>query len=116
MPLEFTKTFTHEIKKSKFIAFAYQLETKDEVKSTLEDLKKAHPKARHICYAYKLSNTAGMSDDGEPQGTAGKPMFNLLNMKNVDNTLVVVVRYFGGKKLGAGGLIRAYVAASKEVV
>lgn len=104
------------IKKSKFIAISYEIKSKEEVKAIIDSLKTEHKDARHICYAYVTTNSAGMSDDGEPQGTAGKPIYNLLQMKNAQNKLVVVIRYFGGTKLGAGGLIRAYVAAAKEVI
>ena len=108
--------FIHEVKKSKFIAFSFHVESKEDVKKELDKLKAEYNDARHICHAYVTHNSGGMSDDGEPKGTAGKPLFNLLNLKKKENTLVVVVRYFGGKKLGAGGLIRAYVAAGKEVL
>ena len=108
--------FIYEIKKSKFIAYSFDIKTKEDVKKHLEDLKKEYSDARHICYAYVTDNTAGMSDDGEPQGTAGKPIYNLMQIKNTTNKLVVVIRYFGGKKLGASGLIRAYVKAAKEVI
>ena len=108
--------YTHIVKKSKFIAFSFDVKTVEEVKSNLKVIKKEYKDARHIAYAYLLNNTGGMSDDGEPSGTAGKPLMKLLNLKKKENTLVVVVRYFGGKKLGAGGLIRAYVAAGKHVI
>lgn len=104
------------IKKSKFIAISYDIKNKENVKEIIETLKKEYKDARHICYAYVTENSAGMSDDGEPQGTAGKPIYNLLQMKKASNKLVVVIRYFGGTKLGAGGLIRAYVNAAKEVI
>lgn len=103
-------------KKSRFIAEDHEVSTKEEVKEIVQRLKLEHRKASHVCYAYVISNSAGMSDDGEPSGTAGKPLFNLLNIKNRENTLVTVVRYYGGKKLGASGLIRAYVGAAKEVL
>lgn len=108
--------YIHEVKKSKFIAFSFDVSSKEEVKKHLEEIKNKYSDARHVCHAYITNSSAGMSDDGEPQGTAGKPIFNLMNIKKVSNKLVVVVRYFGGKKLGAGGLIRAYVAAAKEVI
>lgn len=104
------------IKKSRFIAISYDIQNKDDVKKIIDQLKKGHKDARHICHAYVTDNSAGMSDDGEPQGTAGKPIYNLLQMKKATNKLVVVIRYFGGTKLGAGGLIRAYVNAAKEVI
>ena len=110
------KKYEYIVKKSKFIALSYEIESKDDVKKHLENIKKEHSSARHIVYAYLLDNSAGMSDDGEPSGTAGKPIFNLINIKKKTNILVIVVRYFGGKKLGAGGLIRAYVSAAKEVI
>ncbi|RTZ68308.1 MAG: YigZ family protein [Tenericutes bacterium] len=108
--------YTHIVKKSKFIAYSFSIKTPKEVKEKLEEIKNEHKDARHIVYAFLTSNTGGMSDDGEPSGTAGKPLMNLLNLKKKENTLVIVVRYFGGKKLGAGGLIRAYVAAAKNVL
>lgn len=97
-----------EVKKSKFYSQAYNVQTKEEVEKILEDLQKQHKKATHICYAYVLSNTAKFCDDGEPCGTAGRPIFNVLEKKKLQNTLIVVIRYFGGVKLGAGGLTRAY--------
>lgn len=105
-----------EVKKSKFISYSFDVRTKEEVDKILEDLKQKHGNATHVCYAYILRNSAGMSDDGEPAGTAGKPLFNLLNIKNKTDKLVVVLRFYGGKKLGAGPLLRAYVAAAKEVL
>lgn len=97
-----------EEKKSKFIAYYYQLDDIEEVKLILENLRKEHKKARHIVYAYRFSNTAGKSDDKEPSGTAGLPLYNLLEKNNLNNSLLAVVRYFGGTKLGAGPLARAY--------
>ncbi len=105
-----------EIKKSKFIAYYYEVENKDEVLKLWNNLKKEHKKARHIPYAYKLTNTAGKSDDKEPSGTSANPIFQTLERNNLENKAIFVVRYFGGTKLGAGGLIRAYASASKKVV
>ena len=95
------------VKKSRFIGLLYEIHSIDDVKE--------HKKARHMPYAYKVSNTAKKSDDKEPSGTAGNPIYNILERKNMDNCLVVVIRYFGGIKLGAGGLIRAYGTAANEV-
>lgn len=108
----------YEIKKSKFYSFAYPVFSIDEVSAILDDLRNRYKDATHICYAYILTNPQAekMDDDGEPSGTAGKPMLELLKKKNIANILVVVIRYFGGIKLGAGGLIRAYTTASVEVV
>lgn len=108
--------YIHEVKKSKFIAYSFDVSSKEEAKKYLEEIKIKYSDARHICHAYITDSSAGMSDDGEPQGTAGKPIYNLMNIKKVTNKLVIVVRYFGGKKLGASGLIRAYVAAAKKVI
>ncbi|CAM9109799.1 YigZ family protein [Mycoplasma todarodis] len=111
--------FIHEIKKSKFIAHSFEVHSKMEVEEKLFEMRQQYNDASHICYAYLVNNgseMAGMSDDGEPSGTAGKPIFNIIRLKKKENILVVVVRYYGGKKLGAGGLIRAYVNASKEVI
>ena len=105
-----------EIKKSKFISYRYEIEDTSEVKKILNDLKKEHKKARHIAYAYKLGNTGSKSDDKEPSGRAGLPLFNILDKNNLDNTLLVVVRYFGGTKLGFGPLSRAYGAAGLKTI
>ncbi len=106
-------TAVYEIKKSKFLAFAYPISDKEEIMFHVKQLRQLYPDARHHCLAYILGdpkNTihAGFDDDGEPNGTAGRPMLNVLQHKTIGNVLVVVVRYFGGIKLGAGGLTRAY--------
>lgn len=103
-----------EIKKSKFIGLCYEIESVQEVKEILSNLKEAHKKARHIPYAYILSNTAGKSDDKEPTNTAGLPIYNLMVKKNLNSHLIAVVRYFGGTKLGAGNLLRAYLEAANQ--
>lgn len=102
------------IKKSRFIGIAYEVNSIDEVKEILETLKKEHKKARHIPYAYKIGNLAKKSDDKEPGNTAGGPILNIIQRKELDNILIVVIRYFGGIKLGAGGLIRAYADAANK--
>lgn len=105
-----------EIKKSKFIGLFYELDSLDEVNIILEKLKKDHKKARHMPYAYKFGNTAKKSDDKEPSNTAGLPIYNLLERKDLNNHLIVVIRYFGGIKLGAGGLLRAYLEAATKAI
>lgn len=104
------------IKKSRFISYYYEVNTIEEVKEILEELKKEHKKARHIPYAYKIDNNIKKSDDKEPGGTAGTPIYNIIEKKNLNNCLIVVVRYFGGIKLGAGGLLRAYSSGANNVV
>lgn len=112
-------TFELEINKSRFIAYKLELSSLDQVKPFLEMLKKEHKKARHVCYAYVYKNevvSEKCSDDGEPGGTAGYPILNVIKKKNLNNVLVAVVRYFGGIKLGAGGLTRAYTKACAGVL
>ena len=104
------------IKKSRFISLMYEISSKEDVDNILEVLKKEHKKARHFPYAYKLNNTAKKSDDKEPSGTAGLPIYNTIERNNLNNTLIVVIRYFGGIKLGAGGLIRAYSSAAANLL
>lgn len=108
--------YTYEIKKSKFIGLYYEVESVDEAKKILDDLKIEHKKARHIPYAYKIGPMAKKSDDKEPSNTAGSPIYNIIEKKELDNCLLVVIRYFGGIKLGAGGLTRAYSTAANTVV
>lgn len=108
--------YTYEIRKSKFIGLYYEVESVDEVKKILEYLKKEHKKARHMPYAYKIGPLAKKSDDKEPSNTAGSPIYNMIERKNLDNVLIVVVRYFGGIKLGAGGLTRAYLEATIKAI
>lgn len=96
---------------SKFIAFAYPVETADDFKKYLQQLRKVHPKAVHHCFAYRLGtdgNNFRASDDGEPSGSAGKPILGQIDSKAVTNITVIVVRYFGGSLLGIPGLINAY--------
>ncbi|MBE7076437.1 MAG: YigZ family protein [Clostridiales bacterium] len=107
------------INKSRFVAYRYSLESLEEVKNILDLLRKEHKKATHVCYAYvynKEQVSEKCSDDGEPNGTAGYPILNVIKKKNISNTLVVVVRYFGGIKLGAGGLTRAYTKSCASVM
>ena len=98
------------IQKSKFISYAIPVFDEDKCKEILASLRDKYNDATHVCFAYILSNprVEKCSDDGEPVGTAGKPIIELIKKKKLENVLVVVVRYFGGIKLGAGGLVRAY--------
>lgn len=112
---------THElvINKSRFISYKFDITNLSQVKEHLESLKKEHKKARHVCFAYVFNGdvvSEKCSDDGEPSGTAGYPILNVIKKKNLTNVLVAVVRYFGGIKLGAGGLTRAYTKATAEVL
>lgn len=96
---------------SKFFAYAFPLETDTEWESHLQEVKKEHPKARHHCYAYRFGrdkNNFRANDDGEPSGTAGRPILGQIDSFELTNVFIVVVRYFGGTKLGASGLINAY--------
>lgn len=104
------------INKSKFFAFAFKVANEDEVKAKLSQLGKKFSDATHICYAYDFGSKQKCSDNGEPQGTAGKPILDCIQKKKLKNVLVVVVRYFGGVKLGAGGLVRAYSTSASEVL
>lgn len=107
-----------EIKKSKFLGYKYDITSTDEVDKILSALKKDHKKARHIAWAYIISSPhlEKCSDDGEPSGTAGRPILNVLQKRGINNCLVAVVRYFGGIKLGAGGLVRAYGKSASEAL
>lgn len=100
----------YEIKKSRFIARVAPIADRAQAMDLLEQAKRDYPDARHHCWAYILGNqvSAAMSDDGEPSGTAGKPILNVLQHKHVGDIMLIVIRYFGGIKLGAGGLVRAY--------
>ena len=96
---------------SKFIAFAFPVESADDFKKQLQILKKEHPKAVHHCFAYRIGtdgNNFRSSDDGEPSGTAGKPILGQVDSKGITNVAVIVVRYWGGTMLGVPGLINAY--------
>jgi uncharacterized YigZ family protein len=100
---------------SKFIAFAFPVETPDDFKQQLQVLKKEHPKAVHHCFAYRIGtdgNNFRSSDDGEPSGTAGKPILGQIDSKGITNVAIIVVRYWGGTLLGVPGLIHAYKTAA----
>ena len=114
--MKLISSYTLEIKKSKFISYYYEVNSKEEIDIVLDNLKKEHKKARHIPYAYKISNTAKKSDDKEPSNTAGTPIYNLIEKNNLENVLICVVRYFGGTKLGAGLLTRSYLNAANEAI
>lgn len=105
-----------EIRKSRFIAHLYPLATRAEAQVRLAALRVAHPAAVHFCSVLICDGDSGLDDDGEPGGTAARPMYNVLTHKNVFNLLAVVVRYWGGTKLGAGGLARAYGQAVSEAI
>lgn len=106
-------------KGSRFIAFAYPVTTTDEIKALVDAKKKQYHDARHVCYAYRI-NPAKIefrgNDDGEPSGTAGRPMLGCLQSQELVNVLLIVVRYFGGIKLGTSGLINAYKVASDDAL
>ncbi|MFL0797867.1 MAG: YigZ family protein [Cellvibrionaceae bacterium] len=111
----------YEIKKSRFIARVAYASDRASAMALLTQAKADYPDARHHCWAYLLGNpqsasSAAMSDDGEPSGTAGKPILNVLQHKNVGDVMLIVIRYFGGIKLGAGGLVRAYSTAAQQAM
>lgn len=106
-------------KGSKFIAYAFPFRDENQLKEIIAGVKAEHPKARHHCWAYRLTPDRSIyrvNDDGEPSGTAGRPILNVLLSKDVTNILVVVVRYFGGTLLGVPGLINAYKKATQEAL
>lgn len=106
-------------KGSKFIGFTFAVRTEQEVKERLLEIRAAHPKARHYCWAARFSTDRSvfkLNDDGEPSGSAGRPILNTLLSQDLSNTAIIVVRYFGGTLLGIPGLINAYKAASLEAL
>ncbi len=103
------------IKNSRFIALLIKIDTV-EIEDILENIKKLYPKATHYCYGYIYNEVKHFSDAGEPGGTAGMPILNVLEKEGLNNILCVVVRYFGGIKLGAGGLVRAYTKSVTEAL
>ena len=96
------------LKKSEFITELYRVFSVDEFNTILKDAKKRHPKATHICTAYRIQQFEKSNDDGEPSGTAGLPMLEVLRKQNIIDVCALVIRYYGGIQLGAGGLTRAY--------
>ena len=112
------QTFTKQIEvmKSKFIAYFMPIHGEDEFKAILANLRKEHKKARHIVYAYRFDMKSKSCDDGEPKGTAGHPLLELLYKKDINNVALLVVRYFGGTKLGAGRLLRTYLQVGVDVI
>lgn len=110
-----------EIKKSRFIAWAAPVTTREEALQWVQRARAEFPDARHHCWAYQLGDSevathAAANDDGEPSGTAGRPILNVIQHKHIGNLIVIVIRYFGGIKLGAGGLVRAYSGAAELVL
>ena len=112
------KEITNEIiiNKSKFITILTNINDIDKIKEELENIKKTYKDATHYCFAYIINNHEKYSDNGEPSGTAGMPILNVLKQNNLTNILCIVIRYFGGIKLGAGGLIRAYSTSASEAL
>ncbi|MDR0332612.1 MAG: YigZ family protein [Dysgonamonadaceae bacterium] len=106
-------------KKSKFIAHIFPVKTVDEIKETLDEYRKKYYDARHVCWAYMLGwerENFRSNDDGEPSGTAGRPILGQINSNELTDVLILVVRYFGGTLLGMGGLIKAYKEAAGEAI
>ena len=105
-----------EIKKSKFIGYSFFCENVEMANEYVKAIRAEHKKATHVCFAYIVNSNEKASDDGEPQGTAGIPILDVLKKQKLENVLAFVVRYFGGIKLGAGGLVRAYSETASTVV
>ncbi|MHC1682360.1 MAG: YigZ family protein [Clostridiaceae bacterium] len=113
------ESFEYEEKKSIFIGYVKRCENEEDAKEFVSKIKNKHKDARHNCYAYVIGENMGIqrySDDGEPQGTAGIPIIDVIKKKNLTNVAVIVTRYFGGVLLGAGGLVRAYTKAASEAI
>ena len=105
-----------EIKKSKFIGQIFPIKSQEEAKEIIKEVNKIHNKATHNCYAYIVEGYEKSNDDGEPSSTAGKPILESIKNNNLEDVLIIVTRYFGGIKLGASGLIRAYNDAASEAI
>jgi len=105
-----------EVKKSKFIALVYYIDNQEMAEKKIQQVREEYKDARHIVYAYMLKSSGRFTDDKEPQGTAGKPIYNILEKEKLINVLVVVIRYFGGILLGAGPLTRAYATVAKDAL
>lgn len=110
-----------EIKKSRFIGYAKKVLSRQEAMEYVSELRDMYPDARHVCWGYVVgdpnnSTNSGCNDDGEPSGTAGKPILSQINYSNIGNVIVVSVRYFGGIRLGAGGLVRAYRESAQKAL
>lgn len=116
--MNFAKVVEITEKKSRFLGYRLSCKTVEEVEKALEFLRKEHKKATHICYAYSLKSPflEKTVDDGEPGGTAGRPILSVIQKRGATDTCVFAVRYFGGIKLGAGGLVRAYTKVTSEVL
>lgn len=104
------------VKKSKFIASVFPVETKEEAEEKIKEISKKYYDAKHNCYAYVVENFEKCSDDGEPSKTAGAPMLDIIKKRNLKNVLVVVTRYFGGILLGTGGLVRSYMEVTNNAI
>lgn len=105
-----------EINKSRFIGYVFHIENIDDFKNKLKEIEKLYPKATHYCYAYSIGQIKKSNDNGEPSGTAGLPILNTIISNEIDNVGLVVIRYFGGIKLGAGGLTRAYRQIANDTI
>ena len=110
-----------EIRRSRFLGFAYPVNHREDIQTLRNRLRQQHPHARHHCWAAMIGAPQApdillFDDDGEPQGTAGRPILNVIQQREVGNILIVVVRYFGGIKLGAGGLVRAYTQTASRLM
>ena len=119
LTIQYTSEGLYKEKESRFIALAYPVSSVNEIKNLLSDLQKEYHDARHICYAYSLGTDAKefrANDNGEPSGTAGRPILGVIRSNNLTNILIVVVRYFGGIKLGTSGLITAYKEAAENAI
>lgn len=104
------------INKSRFIGILKSVDNVDDINDILYNIKNEYKDATHYCYAYIIDNTKRFNDDGEPGGTAGMPILNVIEQNNLNHVIIVIIRYFGGIKLGAGGLVRAYSKISSECV
>lgn len=105
------------VKKSRFLAHLISVHNTQEIRKIIQKYRQIHPKARHVCYAYVLKNgQSGSNDDGEPHGTAGRPLLEALMYSTLVDVCILVIRYFGGTLLGKGGLSRAYKDAAKEAL
>lgn len=105
-----------ELNKSKFYSIVFPINDVDKFKERLLAIRKSNTKAKHVVYAYRIGVNSKSCDDGEPKGTAGRPMLELLNKKNLTNVGIVVVRYFGGSQLGVGRLLRCYLNSAIDAI